>query len=237
MHIAIRLCGPEVRILDAHGSCRSTAVVCGARDSFYVKAVGGRTRSVGAVLRPGASRALFGVPAGEIAGRHTPLSELWRDGGLDTVGRVGEASSPLDEFEAILLENLQRSVCLSPLVGMAVRQLEDGVSVHDVVQGSGYSHRRFIALFRDAVGLAPKRYARVRRFQRALSGRDAALSLTDLALASGFSDQSHFNREFLQFAGMSPGQYAARLADRPLHVPVARSNSFKTAQRTGRYAE
>ena len=216
MHIAVRVCGREIRILDAHGPCCSTAVVCGARDSFYVKAAGGRTRSVGAVLRPGASMALFGMPAGEIAGRHTRLDELWRD---ITVGRISEASSPLDEFETILLAKLQRKVSLSPSVGMALRELECGSSVDDVVQASGYSHRRFIALFRDAVGLTPKRYARLRRFQRALSGRVAAPSLADVALTAGYSDQSHFNREFLDFAGITPTQYAASLADRPLHVP------------------
>lgn len=53
----------------------------------------------------------------------------------------------------------------------------------------------------------PKEYRRIARFQRALrmmqlGSRDYA----DIAYANGYSDQSHFIRDFRQFSGMTPKQ-------------------------------
>jgi len=93
-----------------------------------------------------------------------------------------------------------------------------------VVEETGYSHRRFIGLFRAAVGLAPKLYCRVLRFQdalRLLAGQPSA-SLVDVALAAGYSDQPHLNREFRELAGVSPVEYRAARPVSLLHVPLGR---------------
>ena len=65
------------------------------------------------------------------------------------------------------------------------------------------------ALLREYVGMNPKEYGRIARFQRALrmmqlGSRDYA----DIAYANGYSDQSHFIRDFRQFSGMTPKQLA-----------------------------
>ena len=93
-----------------------------------------------------------------------------------------------------------------------------------VVDESGYSHRQFIALFRRAVGLAPKVYCRVLRLQRALvrlAARPDA-SLVELAMDAGYSDQPHLNRDFRELAGMAPGQYRDRSPSFSHHVPIER---------------
>ncbi|HJQ83469.1 MAG TPA: helix-turn-helix domain-containing protein, partial [Candidatus Binatia bacterium] len=101
-----------------------------------------------------------------------------------------------------------------------------------VVDETGYSHRRFIALFRDAVGLPPKLYCRVLRFQEALRLLVVRppRPLADVALAAGYSDQPHLNREFRELAGVSPSEYRAAAPASLLHVPVpARSIPSKIA--------
>jgi AraC-like DNA-binding protein len=85
-------------------------------------------------------------------------------------------------------------------------------------RASGRSHRSFVELFRRAVGLTPKRYCRVRRFQRALALPRGSLGA--LALAAGYSDQAHFTREFRALAGLTPGEYRRRAPERAHHVPV-----------------
>ena len=82
-------------------------------------------------------------------------------------------------------------------------------NVHEVVEQSGYSHRRFIALFRRAVGLTPKLYCRVVRFKQVLAciATDRSASFVDVALAAGYSDQAHFTREFQEFAGVTATAY------------------------------
>jgi AraC-like DNA-binding protein len=107
-------------------------------------------------------------------------------------------------------------------VATALQQFKSVTSVGEVVKSSGYSHRRFIALFSRAVGLTPKAYCRVRRFRGVLRRArvEGGRSLIDLAAAGGYSDQSHFTREFRDFSGVTPGEYVERAPAFSHHVPV-----------------
>ena len=111
---------------------------------------------------------------------------------------------------------------MHPAVAHALGRFESFATVREVVGETGYSHRRFIELFRRAVGLSPKLYCRVLRFQSALNhlAERSPGSLADLALAAGYSDQAHFNREFREFTGMPPSEYREAAPERAYHVPV-----------------
>ena len=127
----------------------------------------------------------------------------------------------LDVFEAVLAERLPFVRGLHPAVALALQRFQATSNIRDVVTESGYSHRTFVGLFRDSVGLTPKRYCRVLRFAGAL--REAAAegtSFVDLAAAAGYSDQAHLNREFREFAGVTPGEYCRSELRHAHHVPV-----------------
>ncbi len=125
-------------------------------------------------------------------------------------------------FESFMLARLDRTRCGRPAVVRALTLLEAGADVGTTVRETGYSHRRFLELFREGVGMEPKRYSRIRRFQRALKGLadQPDVAWADLAQIAGYSDQPHFNREFRVFAGLSPGQYRGRSMASPNHVPI-----------------
>jgi transcriptional regulator GlxA family with amidase domain len=76
-----------------------------------------------------------------------------------------------------------------------------------------------VALFRRAVGITPKHYYRIKRFTAALRHLASAKpeNLADLAVAVGYSDQSHLSREFREFAGIPPTQYRPRDSTSILH--------------------
>jgi AraC family transcriptional regulator len=66
----------------------------------------------------------------------------------------------------------------------------------------------FTRAFKQSVGVTPRHYLTCRRLERTmglLSGTD--MSLSDIAFATGFADQSHFSRCFRQHLGMSPREY------------------------------
>jgi len=105
----------------------------------------------------------------------------------------------------------------------ALRAFEDPnlTSVANVNELTGLSAKRLIALFREEVGLTPKAYWRVRRFQGALRRIDRGKrNGAQLAAELGYFDQAHFDREFRAFCGLSPSQYLAREVERPNHVPL-----------------
>lgn len=232
MHVAVRIDGPAVRLYadadDEVGEIVGDAVVAGARASYYVKDMSVPTRSIGVQLRPGAAEALFGVSAAMLQGRHVPLDELWGNDASRLRERLHEASdihAQLDALQSMLLARLRTVRALHPAVAQALAQMDVDTDIANMVNIGGTSHRHFIARFRDATGLSPKRYARVLRFRKLLQAfaNHPSRPWIDLALAAGYSDQSHCIREFREFAGVTPQVYRRTVGTAPLHLPVTGS--------------
>jgi len=240
MHLVFRLDGPAVRIFkdaaDTTGAQLGHALVGGARAGFYAKDMAEPVHAIGMQLLPGAAQALLGLPADELAGRHVRLEDVW--GSSAGLMREQLLAAPTPEgklltFEALLLRRLAGASAhaLNPAIKRALSQLDAGMRVEEAVARSGYSHRQFIRLFSQAVGLPPKLYGRVQRFQKALglmqamqvtqaARGGAPLSLALVAMEAGYSDQPHFNREFREFSGMTPEQYRLAGPAAANHVPV-----------------
>jgi len=237
MHLVLRSSTRPLRIFDNPqdrlGSTFDRAMVGGARAGCHLREFVPDGVSVGAELRTGAGMALFSVPAGELAMHHTALDDLWGAAAMLARERIFASTDPgrqLDAFETILAARLPRVHGLHPAVAQALACFRESPSVDAMATASGYSHRHFIALFARETGLTPKRFFRVQRF-RALLAHAAShptLPWTELALAGGYSDQSHFNREFQAFAGMTPGEYRRARPRFPHHVPLA--TDMKTGQ-------
>jgi AraC-like DNA-binding protein len=228
-HVVFRLSDTPLRLFasaaDRAGRVVGHCIVGGPRSSFTVRDVSQPVSSVGAQLHAGAASLVLGVSADEIAERHTRLDEIWGSIVFEMRERIALAGPPdrqLALFESLLAARLPRVRALHPAVAEALARFDPAADVRALVARSGYSHRRFAELFRRAVGLAPKRFARVRRFQRALeqAAAQAEPSWADLALGAGYSDQSHFNREFREFAGVTPGRYRQLAPISAHHVPV-----------------
>jgi AraC-like DNA-binding protein len=104
---------------------------------------------------------------------------------------------------------------LSPEVIWLRRQLEDSkgrARVEPLMDETGRSRRFVTEAFGRQLGVPPKTYARLLRFQHATSllmGPAGGRSLADVATEAGYYDQSHLTREFATLAGMTPGTYAA----------------------------
>lgn len=232
MHLVLRLSEAPLRVFDgpdgAVAHVIEHGVVGGARTSAYVRDLSHPVISVGAQLHPGAAELVLGIPADELAERHTPLADLWGrscDEAIERLRAIGDLGQRLDLFESILATRLPRVRGLQPEIAEALARFAIGGGIGGVgmlVEESGYSHRRFIALFRRAVGLTPKVFWRVRRFQRAIARITAAseTSLAELALDEGYSDQPHFNREFREFTGLTPSQYREIAPASGNHVPI-----------------
>lgn len=223
MHLVFRLSGPPVLLFDGPATgphALGHAVVGGARSTFYVKDIaqagGASIMSVGAQLYPGASEFLFGASSDELAQRHTPLADLWGVHASLALEQLQSAPNPeacLCVLEQWLAARLPALRGLHPAVAQALRIAHGQQRVDALVRASGYSHRQLNALFRRAVGLSPKAYLRVLRFQsvlqrsHVLAAAQMPIAWADLAQQSGFSDQAHFNREFRAMAGVTPEAY------------------------------
>jgi AraC-like DNA-binding protein len=222
---AIRVfAGPD----DARGSTFGLAAVSGVRSTFYLRDTTRPARTVGVQFRPAGAAALLGVPAIEFAERHTPLQDLWgreADRARERLLAAGSPARQLALLERLLLARLPDRAGPHPAVAHAVARLDAAAtrpcSVQQIARETGWSERHLLGLFRLCVGIGPKAYARIRRFdgllRRAARGK---AHWAGLAAACGYSDQSHLVREFHALAGSAPGAYAPLSPERPHHVPV-----------------
>ncbi|WP_437932493.1 helix-turn-helix domain-containing protein [Sorangium sp. So ce291] len=210
-------------------------MISGAHAGYFVIDTAPRASVMGVHFRPGGAFPFLGVPAGDLEGRHAALDALWGASAARLRERLVEARGALQRFS--LLEDFLQAKATLPLrrhdaVTLALRAFEDPTleSVAEVNSRTGLSPKRLIALFHDEVGLGPKAFWRVRRFQAALrrvergrGERDSRLRPVrgaEVAAELGYSDQAHFNREFRAFTGLGPRAYLALEVERPNHVPL-----------------
>lgn len=86
----------------------------------------------------------------------------------------------------------------------------------------GYSQKHFIDLFKRQVGVSPKQYLKVIRFQKAIQAieNSQAIQWSSVATESGFYDQAHFINDFKEFSGFTPNQYMHRKTEALNYIPV-----------------
>jgi AraC-like DNA-binding protein len=86
----------------------------------------------------------------------------------------------------------------------------------------GYSQKHFIQLFKEQVGVKPKQYLKIMRFQKAISTieRSESIRWSDIALESGYYDQAHLIHDFKLFSGFTPKHYVQRKSSQLNYVPV-----------------
>ena len=86
--------------------------------------------------------------------------------------------------------------------------LDDSISLQDLASTAGLSTSHFTRAFKQSEGMTPHRYLLHRRVRRALGLlAETTLALSEVAMASGFADQSHFCRQFRRFVGATPSRY------------------------------
>ena len=190
---------------------RYDSLIGGLHTSPAVVVHDGAQSGVQLSLDPLGARALFGLPAGELAARDVHAGDLIGRLAPELQERLVAAADWPARF-AVLDEQLGRVLDGDrrppPEVSRAWTMLlrsRGTASVASLAREVGWSERHLAAQFRTEIGLTPKKAARVIRFDRArrllrASGDTGA----DIAARCGYFDQSHLVRDFLAFTGLSP---------------------------------
>jgi AraC-like DNA-binding protein len=139
-----------------------------------------------------------------------------------------EATSAAEAFrilEEALKERLEQRLLPHPAVRHALgsfARTAHTASIAEVREAVGLSHRRFVEVFTRAVGLAPKPFCRLQRFQRVvrLAHRRRRIRWSEVAIACGYSDQSHLNHDFRAFSGLTPTDWASSRTVFANHVRI-----------------
>jgi AraC-like DNA-binding protein len=127
-------------------------------------------------------------------------------------------SQKFQTAENFLLKKFRSKLIVNPFIEFAVNKIiadPSQVSIEQVSNKVGYSQKHLIKLFKDNVGLTPKGFLKIMRFQKAIEEIAAAknISWTGIALESGYYDQAHFINDFKVFSGFTPEQYMQQQYD------------------------
>ncbi|HKU38074.1 MAG TPA: helix-turn-helix transcriptional regulator [Polyangiales bacterium] len=221
LELVINLAQDAFHVHTAAGSRQLRgAIVSGVYTRFFSIDTRDHADVLGVHFRPGGAWPVLGVAPGALADQHCELEDLW---GRTNVRRLREqlwatpARERLSVFEAALAARCADSWQLHSACSQALDALACGARVTQVAAAAGLTSRRLQAVFQQQVGTAPKLFARLCRFQRALGDleRTETPDWPELAQASGYFDQSHLIREFRAIAGCAPTELT-----RARHVPV-----------------
>jgi AraC-like DNA-binding protein len=194
------------------------AMVVGAHAAPVLVRLRGAMDGLSVTLKPGAARALLGVPAGELEGATVPLDTLWRGEAARLLEHLSSATDDASRLRA-LQSALQRRLLAHPatpsqLVDQAaalMRRSDGQRSVRDVAAAVGVGERRLQQLFHAQVGLSPRTFGRLLRLHATLRAlRERRSSWAHLAVDAGYYDQAHLANEFQALCGMTPGEFARR---------------------------
>ncbi|NUT44844.1 MAG: helix-turn-helix domain-containing protein [Thermoactinospora sp.] len=195
---------------------RFRAVVAGLHlDAAELRQEGG-TRGVWLTLSPLGADALLGIPASALSGHVAELADV-----APAMAHLPEQLAACrswpqrrDLVEGALLAGRARHEknIGGQEVPVALAALSGTVRVQEAARRLGCSRRHLSGMVRTALGVTPKEYQRLLRFETARGGLVAAacggtVSLAAVAAAAGFADQAHLTREWRAMAGCTPTEW------------------------------
>ncbi|MGO4880211.1 MAG: DUF6597 domain-containing transcriptional factor [Bryobacteraceae bacterium] len=232
MELVVNLNEDRVRAYDPHQTDKfhtlRGAVMVGAHSEFFVIDTAGQYSVAGVHFKPGGAFPFFDPPANELHNAMVSLEDLWGPLARQLRERLLEAATPeakLRVMQQTLLAKAAERLDRHPAVAFALDQFR-GVpharTIAEVTDQIGLSAKRFIEVFRGEVGLTPKLFCRVRRFQRALriASTGRAVEWAAVAADCGYFDQAHFIHDFRAFSGINPSTYVAQRTAHLNHVPL-----------------
>ena len=215
--------------------CRSTSgsILSGLGTRYQIIDTAEQEYVVVVSFLPGGTLPFFRVPAHHLQDLDVSLDALW--GGSQTARLRDELLAAADPAAALAaleaaLRRAWRDRAVHAAVAHAVgdfRRHADVARVGTVTDRVGMSARRFAERFAADVGVTPKRYCRLLRFQHALrqAHADTPISWVDVAVSSGYYDQAHFIRDFQAFSGLTPTAYHSARTAFQNHVTFLQSGA------------
>jgi AraC-like DNA-binding protein len=181
----------------------------------------GAQSGIQARVSPIASRALFGMPAGELAGIDLAAGDVLGRLAAELHERLSSATSWPERFailDAGLALRLGDTLPPAPVINAwtLLRRSRGSMPISRLAREVGWSERQLAKRFELEIGFSPKLAARVIRFDHARLALQSQFSVerrADIAWVAaecGYHDQSHLVRDFRAFTGLAPSRWLAQ---------------------------
>ena len=171
-------------------------------------------------LMPYAAKMITGIPCYEFSNDNVDLEDLESVEFKELKARILEAETTescigmIEDFIIRQLTKTQDSPYLNPLMKVFNLMANNPeVRINELASAACLSERQFRRVFIDNVGMKPKQIQRIQRFHLATNEiiKSMPTNIDSVLYKNGYTDHSHFNREFHDIANISPTEYIAFL--------------------------
>lgn len=205
-----RECKSDGTCLVMPGSC-----LCGIQDGYSELSTTSGFGVFGIVFKTPAAWQLLHLPLHELRDHSLPLNDWLGRAGDELTERINLArdhQERINILEAFFLGRLKEPAYDQIRIGSVMQVLNrvnSNTSLPVLADMACLSERQLERTFAAYTGTTPKHYSRIQRLNRAIhmAERNRSLPLTQIALAAGYYDQSHFNNEFRNMTGFAPGKF------------------------------
>jgi AraC-like DNA-binding protein len=205
---------------------QATTNLYGAHSEFFTIDTAQSSSFIGVHFRPGGAFPFLGLPVSEVHNEVVLLETLWGARATEVREQLLEAPTMHTKFqtlEKVLQKCLTHPPTAHPAVSFALREIQTAPRLASITDQLGLSSRRFSQVFAHEVGLTPKLFQRVLRFQGVLHAieKHKNIDWSEIALSCDYFDQAHFIHDFKAFSGLTPERYLEARGKRLNHLPLA----------------
>lgn len=212
--LAFQRDGTVLRSCDNGWSPWATTCVSGPRTGSFDFTLNAAGRLLIVQLLPAGAMQVLGVPMSSLADTFEPLDAVLGSVSQEVSDFVlsdADDVSCVRTIERWLLDRIrtQRSICdVTDAVLQEVASRAGNVRVDDLARQVNLSRRHLGRIMRERVGISPKLFARITRFDRAvqLARLQPVAPWARVALDVGYADQAHLSREFVELGGIRPSE-------------------------------
>lgn len=165
-------------------------------------------------FKPHGSYPFLQRPVHELNDRILPAEEILGNGVLDLrqiLLMAGESNEKFRLAEEWLEDRLEHKMAPPDELVSILNKLgkEPATKYNKIIEEYGATQKHLIDQFKRFVGLKPKEFQRILRFNDILKliQEKEQITWTDVAYSCGYSDQSHFIKEFKHFSGFNPREF------------------------------
>lgn len=195
--------------------------VYGQFTKYTDQRVEGSFRIIGAYLEPSALKTIFKIDAIEVTNQNIALEDIMADSILERLLNAGSIDDKIRIISDFLLQQIAVLKYENQSAKFVSTLLQRGKTLRDVQQEMNISERTLERLVKQNIGMSPKMFSRIIRFQSNLNllRNTEYKHLTELTYTSGYFDQSHYIREFKEFTGSSPKSFVLKTNEALANFP------------------
>lgn len=199
---------------DALGAVMQNAFLMGPRNRIYYAYGAGNIDMAGIRFKPGGLAAFTNVPASAILNQVVPAECFFGRAVNDWPALLYEMETDEDKvnlLDRLLIQAVRKydlDLQMINSVVETIRMNTDSTHIQSICAKTGWSYKKLERTFQKNAGYTPKYYSKIVRFNKALRlmARNQQ-SLTEVCYDCNYFDQSHFIKDFHQFAGTTPGNF------------------------------